>query len=275
MKEFILGQLLYILPKRWLSFITGKLVHIKLPLKLNSSAKSWFIERYKINMTEAEFDVESYPHIGAVFTRRLKAGLRPIKALFVHPADARLTAAQKVSSDILLQAKGKNYRLSKFLNIQNHDIFNNGQVLTYYLCPTDYHRVHSPIHGEITSIDYLPGELWPVNNWSVNNISGLFAINERVVVWYKTPKGNVAVVLVGATNVGKMTLSFDESVITNQSFFKPKPQEKHYDPPIAIKAGDELGIFHMGSTVICVYPEGFLPEIKTKIGEPTRVGEEI
>lgn len=275
MKEFILGLLLYILPKRWISLLTGKLVHSRLPKAINKKAKSWFVNRYKIDMSEAEFDLDHYPHIGAVFTRRLKDGLRPIKGLFVHPADARLTAVQDINSDTLVQAKGKKYHLSKFLNTKNWQEFEGGKSLTYYLCPTDYHRVHSPITGEITSVHYIPGTLWPVNDWSVKSIKNLFAVNERVVVWYKTPKGRVAVVLVGATNVGKMSLSFDKNIVTNQSFFKPKDQLKTYEPPISIKAGDELGVFHMGSTVICVYPKDFLPEITTPLGSFTKVGVSV
>lgn len=275
MKELILGVLLYILPKRWLSFVTGKLVHLRLPGGLNKKAKSWFINRYRINMSEAEFDFDHYPHIGGVFTRRLKPNLRPIKGMFVHPADSKLTSVQSVDSDLLVQAKGKNYSLSKFLNIHDCKEFTGGKVLTYYLCPTDYHRVHSPISGEIVSIDYVPGTLWPVNEWSVKSISNLFAVNERVVIWYKTPRGPVAVVMVGATNVGKISLSFDKNIITNQSFLKPMAQKKHYEPSIQMSAGDELGIFHMGSTVICVYPEGFLPELKTPLGSQTKVGEEV
>src|SRR5690606_30652682 len=126
----------------------------------------------------------------------------------------------------------------------------------YYLCPTDYHRVHSPVDGKITEIHYIPGKLWPVNNWSVSNIKNLFAINERVVVIIETPKGKCALVMVGATNVGKMTVTFDQGILTN-NFFDRSPVKKKYPTPIEVKKGEDLGAFHMGSTVVMVYEKSF------------------
>jgi len=29
--------------------------------------------------------------------------------------------------------------------------------------------------------------------------------------------------------------------------------DRAYEPPIPVRAGDELGMFHLGSTVICVF----------------------
>jgi phosphatidylserine decarboxylase len=132
--------------------------------------------------------------------------------------------------------------------------------------------VHSPVAGSVTKTVHVPGRLWPVNPWSVENISQLFAVNERVVFRLTTAVGPVAVVMIGATNVGHISVSFDESVRTNVSNVK-KPVVKNYSN-VQVKAGDELGIFHMGSSVVVVYPEGALPSLPNA-GVPVKLGQKV
>ncbi len=98
--------------------------------------------------------------------------------------------------------------------------------------------------------------LWPVNEWSVTNIERLFNLNERVVMNFESPAGRWSLVMVGATNVGHMTMTFDESICTKQWRWT-QPTLKNYSPPIKIKVGDDLGSFHLGSTVICVFEKCF------------------
>ena len=72
-----------------------------------------------------------------------------------------------------------------------------------------YHRVHSPVDGRIRAWRYVPGRLFPVNGAGVRSIPGLFTRNERVCLFYDTEAhGRAAVVLVGAANVGRMSLAF-------------------------------------------------------------------
>jgi len=272
----IVGFLLRFLPKNHISYLTGLLVHIKFPKPISTLLIKLFSGHYRINEGEAEKPIGEYLSIGDFFIRKLKPGIRPIGEGIVHPVDGDLTQFHTIMSGSLIQAKGLNYSLNKFmLNNESDQIFTNGSVLTYYLCPTDYHRTHSPVDGEIQSICYIPGKLWPVNTWSVNAISELFSVNERVVIWIKTELGMLAYVMVGATNVGKISLSFDEEVVTNIRPFRKEPYSKTYLSPIAIKKGEELGVFNMGSTVIAVYSEGVGIDInKVKLG-PVQMGKSL
>src|SRR5690606_37126001 len=93
---------------------------------------------------------------------------------------------------------------------------------------------------------------------SVQKVKELFIVNERLVMALKTAQGSVFVVMIGATNVGQMSASFDPKIVTNRGVLAGRTA---YDPPISIKVGDELGIFHMGSTVVVLYPPGFLKEV--------------
>ena len=84
----------------------------------------------------------------------------------------------------------------------------------------------------------------------------------------------IAYVMVGATNVGKMTLSFDPEIVTNQSHWR-QIKKKAYTPPHHIVKGQELGIFNMGSTVIVLTPKGYFTSIPKGIGTSTKYGETL
>lgn len=246
------------LPKRRLSRLVGHLVHWQGPrwwARFSVRLFAWF---YNINLAEAEKPYTEYPSIGEFFVRRLKLGVRPVGASWaVHPADSRITQSAPIDDGTLIQAKGITYRLSEFT--QDPDCekkWAGGVFITYYLCPTDYHRVHSPVDGQITNVRYMPGELWPVNEWSTSNVPNLFSVNERVLVEIQTDLGPVGVVFVGATNVGHICLSFDSTIQGNQKgphIFK----HKSYSPEIQTHKGAELGMFRMGSTVVLLYPASF------------------
>lgn len=259
------------MPKNHLSYLVGKLVHIKLPTFLNKLIITCFAKAYDINLAEAELPVEKYPSLGDFFVRRLKYGIRPIAATWaVHPADSLITQAGKITSGKLIQAKNKTYSLESFTQDKKSlEKYNNGSFLTYYLCPTDYHRVHSPVNGEIKRVVYIPGALWPVNAWSTENIHELFSINERVLIEIETDRGPVGIVFVGATNVGQIVLTFDPEIVGNQ-LLSSAVIVKNYSN-LKINKGDELGMFRMGSTVVMLYSEKTI----TSVGLDMWINEQV
>ncbi len=141
------------------------------------------------------------------------------------------------------------------------------------MSPRDYHRIHSPLAGAITGYRYVPGEFWPVNPVSVRNKTALFCVNERLVTYLSTSAGRVAVVAVGATCVSRIHASYDD-IITHRG---EAERTHHYEKPIPVEKGGELGMFEMGSTVILLFEPGrvrweptLLAEAKLKLGE--RIG---
>lgn len=268
-------SILYVLPKNLISYLFGILASITFPGFIVREVIRSFAKMYKINLYEADKEVHEYRSLDDFFTRKLKVGIRPMGKGIVHPADSNLTQQGVIYEGTLIQAKGMIYFLRDF--IQNDSIcdrLTDGYFFLYYLCPTDYHRVHSPVDGYITDIHYIPGKLWPVNAWSTANIKNLFSINERVVVNIETSQGFCSLVMVGATNVGKMTLTFDKEVITNK-FLDRNPIKKKYDNPIRIQKGDDLGAFHMGSTVVMVYEKNFFPPNPSFVSGKVHVGESL
>lgn len=265
-----------LIPKNELSHFVGRLVHKKLPQPLGPKSVEWFAKYYQINLDEAEFPISHYRSIGELFTRKLKDGLRPISsANVVHPADAQISETGNIENFTLIQAKGKTYSVTDLLRNQHFaESFSGGSFVTYYLCPTDYHRVHSPVDGKIIWSCHVPGELWPVNQWSVNKINNLFSINERVIVMIQTPMGKAALVMVAATNVGNMTMSFDGEINTQFRTGARRPREHTYTPEIEIGRGEEVGIFHMGSTVVMLYEKGMLNvDFESLRSKKTKMGE--
>lgn len=247
--------MLYLLPKNTLSRLIGKLVHIKWPGPFKDGLIYIFGKYYKIHFDEAEKPISEYHSIGDFFIRKLKAGVRPIgNTEFVHPTDSQVSQVAEIKDGLLIQAKGKTYNLVNFTG-HNEALkkWGDGIFLTYYLCPTDYHRVHSPVAGKIFRATHIPGHLWPVNKWSTTNINDLFSVNERVIVEIETTYGDVGVVFVGATNVGDMVMTFDSEISTNKRNLLVK-QVKDYSPNIPIEKGEELGMFKMGSTIVLLLP---------------------
>lgn len=242
-------------PKNGLSRMIGRLVHLPLPKPLAKRLVRWFAGAYQIDTDAAGKPLQDYPSVGHFFTRDLAVGLRPIEGDFVSPVDGVLRNFGTVDDGRLEQIKGKTYTVAKFLGDESQARrYENGAFFNLYLSPQDYHHVHSPVSGSIAASVHIPGKLWPVNDWSLANIDELFSINERVVTYVDCSLGRVAVVMIGATNVGKISVVYDD-IISNRPR-KSRMTPRTYDPPFPIAAGDRLGTFHMGSSVVVLVEPG-------------------
>lgn len=273
LKTLFLAWILPWIPKRLLSRCTGVLMRLPIPGFLAGPIVRMFASFFGISLAEAERDPSTYRSLDDFFTRKLKLGLRHVAGEVVHPVDGRLTEQGKVAAGMLLQAKGWDYSLAEFLGDEAlARAYEGGSYYTYYLCPADYHRVHAPTSGDLISARHIPGLLWPVNEWSVHNIRRLFNLNERVVLNFTTPRGRWSLVLVGATNVGHITISVDPSITTNRWMWHA-PTDRQYSPPLPVKTGDELGMFHLGSTVICVFDADF--DLPLGFHHDVRFGEKL
>ena len=242
----------------------GRLMHVRLPRPLAKWSIQAFANYYEINFDEAEKPLDQYDSIGDFFVRKLKEGARPLsESPVLHPADSVIAQIGPIESGKCIQAKGKTYSVADLCgNMELARHYDDGLFVTYYLCPTDYHRVHSPVDGKILRVHHIPGHLWPVNAWSTEKIDNLFAVNERVILEIESRLGKCLLVFVGATNVGQIRLSFDSDIVTNVKL-KSKELEKKYNPPLEITRGQELGSFHMGSTVVMIYPKSIRHQRET------------
>lgn len=272
LRDQLLSAVMPSLPKKYLSHYVGSVAYKDWPLPLAQLSVKAFASLVGIDVEEAEKPLSDYKSVGELFSRRLKKGLRPIQGERVHPCDSRITQSGRIVQGVLIQAKGIKYTLDEFLpQTPWVEKLEGGQFTTYYLSPKDYHRVHSPLKGKISWVKTFPGELWPVNFWSLRNIPGVLAINERVAIGIDSPQGKLILVMVGATNVGSMSFPFDSSIVTNQFPFKNRRLLMDYPTPKNIQVGEELGIFNLGSTVVVLTePSMAWPQSepgKVKMGE--------
>ncbi len=266
MKETITWTLLVLLPKNLISQLFGWLAYREWPI-FSQIFRDVFVNMYDIDMSEAEKEQSEYPSVQKLFIRTLKEGARPIAdSPVVSPVDGKLSQFGTIEApDLnLIQAKGKTYSLEKLVgSVDLANKFDKGIWATIYLAPFNYHRIHSPVAGNIVESIYIPGALWPVNEMSIERVPELFCVNERVITRITTQSGaECLVVKVGATNVGRISLSYTDLIVSNAaSLLSPqKPIIWKPPEPIAIEKGGELGVFELGSTVVIVADVSFAQE---------------
>jgi phosphatidylserine decarboxylase len=266
----------YLLPQHALSRLTLAATRIRIPWLKNCTIRG-FLKLYSVDMSEAaESDPYRYGSFNEFFTRALKQGARPVAVgsdAIACPVDGCISEAGTIDQDRLLQAKGRDYRLIDLLAAQPWaSRFEGGAFATIYLAPFNYHRVHMPIRGDLRETVYVPGSLFSVNSVTARHVPGLFARNERVLTLFDTDFGQVALVLVGALNVGSMaTVWAGEITPAARRVVTRLPA-----PATRLEKGAELGRFNMGSTVILLFEPNrarWQPELQP--GRVVRLGQSL
>jgi phosphatidylserine decarboxylase len=265
----------YLLPKRLLTVAAGAAARSRW---LRRPFISFFMARYQIDLSEAvEQKPFAYSSFNEFFTRELKPGARPVEGDStdpILPADGSISQAGVIEQGQLLQAKGKYYQLEQLLACSPSEcqVFSEGLFSTVYLSPRDYHRVHMPLAGTLQKTCYVPGSLFSVNDTTAQGVERLFARNERLVCWFTTEIGPMAVVMVGALIVAGIEVAW----APNRNFRRlTQPQIQTFeDQTIHLSKGDELGRFFLGSTAITVLPgQSLRLQANLKAGTPVRMGQ--
>lgn len=252
------------LPQAALSRSLGSLADLRLPRRLRAAVIGGFARAVGIDVTEAEKDVAEYESINAFFVRRLRAGARDWPGTddtIASPVDGIVGQHGRITDGRIIQAKGRHYSAADLLGAaEDAGRYEGGAFLTIYLSPRHYHRIHAPCSGDIAHAAYLPGALLPVNAPAVMHVPDLFPRNERVHCTITGAVGTVAVVAVGAYNVGRISTAFDPawagpggSVANRRG---GRAEVRRYAPPLAVRQGDEIMAFHLGSTVVMLMQPG-------------------
>jgi len=206
-----------------------------------------FIKNFHIPMDQyqkgsfKENPVEtSYQSFNEFFIRKFKGGQR----IFTQKdnemgafAEARYFGHKSMSDDLTIPVKGSMLRAVDLIgDAELAKDFVGGPLMIARLCPVDYHRYHYPDHGKTLKSFTVPGNLHSVNPLALKYRQDIFIKNERRVSILATEHfGKLAYIEVGATCVGKIVQSFDES----------KP----------FKKGDEKGYFLFGGSTVVLYGE--------------------
>lgn len=262
------------LPKKLLSNMMYRLSRVE-----SENVKNIIIHFYcKITKADTSFAEEKNPYaytsLNAFFTRKLASGARSINTnpnMIVSPVDGRTAIYGPIKQGQLFQAKARKYSLSALLNDKKiSEQYENGNSITLYLAPDDYHRVHAPCDCQLISMSFCPGNKHSVALDLLEKIPALFAGNERLVCHFKTPFGNMALIMVGALNVSSIQTVWAGELKNQEN------NHYHYDEPITFKKGDELGQFNLGSTVILCFEHAIhWHNDKIDTQEKIRMGEAL
>jgi len=273
---------LYLLPQHFLSRVGGIVATCRWPRVKNRILRR-FIKRYNVNMAEAiRENPEDYIHFQDFFSRKLKPGLRRISPdpnEICSPVDGNISEFGSIDEGKLIQAKGKLFRVHNLLGLDEQDPltqhFKNGEFMTIYLAPPDYHRIHIPMNGHLIKSIYVPGRLFSVNPTSVKIVDGLFARNERLVAIFSTTMGPVAVIMVGAFLVASIATVWDGLITPPGGSCLLSKDFNIDDPNYYFEKGAEIGHFNLGSTVILLFGKDAINWSTLAVGGTIKLGEKI
>lgn len=201
-----------------------------------------FITKYNLDVDEFAKSPFDYKTFNEFFYRALKPSARPIAEgarVAVFPADGRHMAMPNVDTASGFYVKGFKFSLAELLGDEAlAKKFAGGAMLISRLCPVDYHRFHFPVAGVPNESRLINGWLYSVSPIALRRNVRYLVENKREVTLVESAEfGTVAVLEVGATNVGTIRQTFV--------------------PGRAVAKGDEKGMFAFGgSCVITLFESG-------------------
>ncbi len=273
----LFARLHFLLPLLTLSRLAARVARFRGPGGLLVRAFAWM---YSINTAEVAKPVpQGYASLGEFFSRELKPGARAPEGgeqVVASPADGLLTQLGSHGDTLLPEGKGVRYSLEQLLGGPRcAQPYGHGRIAVVYLRPSDYHRVHMPMDGQLREIVYLPGRRLSVNPAVIDAMPSALTANERVALHFDTAGGKFCVVMVGALNVGSISTAFG---IRTDASIPAIPTRWRFTGPLGAKRerGDCLAHFNLGSTVVLATTEGLLDWLpERRAGEEVRCGQAL
>jgi phosphatidylserine decarboxylase len=245
------AQFLRVLPRARIGQALGRLADHRWSTPLGRAVVGVYSRVYDVRFDEC-VDSGGWSSFDAFFTRRLREGARtvdPDPRVVTSPADGRIDSMGTIDGQGTFVVKGRPYSVAELVGGQDEAArFLGGSGCVVYLSPRDYHRVHAPVGGIIRRIRSMPGDYYPVNDIGVKHVANLFCRNRRVAIEIDTEGngaglGRVTVIMVVAMIVGRITTVGVDA--------RDVPLGDHvFEPPLRIARGEEIGVFHLGSTAV-------------------------
>jgi phosphatidylserine decarboxylase len=208
-----------------------------------------FVVDYDIDVDEFAKSVFAYKTFNEFFFRALKPSARPIapgEDVAVLPADGRHLVFPNVDRADGFYVKGAKFTLAELLGESHLPReqqalalrFAGGAMVISRLAPVDYHRFHFPVSGLAGEPQLIPGWLYSVHPIALRRNLRFLVENRRMVTLVDSPRfGTVAMIEIGATNVGRIRQLF----VAGGN----------------VKKGEEKGLFAFGgSCVISLFERG-------------------
>ena len=262
-----------------ISTVFGKFAAKEFSPKIQGFINNSYVKLMGLDMSNFA-PSSSYSSLTNLFIRSLKKepNIDAQTTSVISPCDAKIIAFGKIEDGQAYQIKGMEYNTSELIgneNIESVDILEAGEYANFYLSPKDYHRYHMPFDVKVLSALHIPGKLYPVNMPLLKNKKNLYIENERVVLEVVDRFNHKHfIVLVGALNVGKMVVTFEDAIKTNENganraYYK-------YEEPKELKKGELFGWFEMGSTIVVLSEKDSIKwnvELNQKVSFADLIGE--
>jgi phosphatidylserine decarboxylase len=246
--SYATAQILRVLPRARIGRAIGRMADAPWPTPLGRAVVGLYSHVYDISLQDC-VQKDGWSSFDAFFTRRLKDDARVVDHdpnQVLSPADGRIESMGRVDEGGTFVVKGRPYSVDELMGeARAARRFLGGAGFVVYLSPRDYHRVHAPVGGTIRRIRSMPGDYYPVNAVGMQHVPNLFCRNRRVAIEIDADGGlgRVAVVMVVAMIVGRITTIGVDA--------RDVPLGDHvFDPPLRVARGQELGVFHLGSTAV-------------------------
>lgn len=272
---FVLLQ--HIVPQRALTRLAGKLAASERPWLRDAMIRR-FADAYGVDMSEAARGFGQFASFNDFFTRELRPDARSLddaSQFILSPADGAVSQLGTIAQGRIFQAKGRDFTAAELLG-HGADVaarFEGGSFVTIYLSPKDYHRVHMPAAGVLQSTAYIPGDLFSVNAATAEGVDRLFARNERLACLFDGPDGSFASVMVGAMIVAGIDTVWPHRFAGHD---RKVVREDFPAGAVDLAAGDEMGRFYLGSTVVLLFEPGRVEWLESlKPGDSVRIGQAI
>lgn len=269
----------YLLPHHLTSRIVGTLAESEIAF-VRKPLIRFFSKKFNISLEEAVVeDPNDFKCFNDFFTRELKPDARliaPQPDEWSSPVDGEISQFGKIKKDQLIQAKNHNFSLSSLFggDLEMASRYEDGDFMTIYLSPSDYHRIHMPLDATLIKTTFIPGRLYSVNQLTAETIDGVFAKNERLVCEFDSKAGKFTMVLVGAMIVASIETTWSGIVAPVQR--KIEQTDLTSIKPIRFQKGDEMGRFRLGSTVIMTFePEQMKFAEHLELATKVKMGESI
>jgi phosphatidylserine decarboxylase len=242
------------IPRRSLTRFMGWFSQIENPWICRASIALWRLFA-EVDLSDAK--KTRFRSLHDCFIRELKAGARPVDSdpgALVSPCDAIVGATGQVIDGVVLQAKGRPYRLIELLGDEELvRYYARGWYATLRLTAGMYHRFHAPYGCRVEQVNYVPGDTWNVNPTALKRVESLYCRNERATLRCRLASDHlITLVPIAAVLVASIRLHFLDLLL----------HLKYRGPnPIACNAGlakgEEMGWFQHGSTIIVFAPQSF------------------
>lgn len=194
-------------------------------------------ERDYLTQFRPPADKTGFGNFQDFFTREFKE-LPATSSPWVWPCEGILCHYGYLEEIPSSNVKGDQREVNHIFGLAKSEIPKNYYFTNVFLHNKNYHRIHAPVNGRITRIQYIPDELVILRPWIYEENPSIPAFrNERVNLDIEDEEGQTwHLSIVGGPAVGSITLSNEISLGTTVNILQ------------------ELAVFHLGSTCCMAAP---------------------